>query len=189
MEKKKLKPQIEEKKEIGKKGIESKPESQPKTVIEDGKKEKQDKKEIKPRKTEAIVNGKDMSISKKHAIAICNFIRGKNIDKAISELEQVIRLKKPIPMKGEIPHKKGIMSGRYPINASNAFIRLLKSLKSNAIVNELELEKYKISCKANIASRPYRRFGQGRFKRTHVTIKLIPIIKFKKLRKNKEDEK
>lgn len=76
-------------------------------------------------------------------------------------------------MKGEIPHRKGkIMSGRYPINATKQFIKLLKQLAANANVNGLEIEKAKIECKANRASRPYKRFGSERFKRTHVTLKL-----------------
>ena len=129
--------------------------------------------EPKIKKSEAVTNGKNLPISVKHSIAICNFIRGKDIDLAINELEEVVKLKKPIPMRGEIPHKKGIMSGRYPIKAAKEFIILLKGLKANALINEIELEKYKIACKANIASRPHRRFGRGRFKRTHATIKLI----------------
>jgi ribosomal protein L22 len=129
------------------------------------------------KKTEASVEGKDLPCSTKYAVAVCNFIRGKNIDKAIQNLEKVSKKKIAIPMKGEIPHKRGIMSGRYPINTSTIVIKLLKSLKANAIANELELEKTKIFCKANIASRPYRRFGKGRFKRTHITIKLIPLTK------------
>jgi len=130
------------------------------------------------KKTQAVVNGKDLRISTKHAIAICNFIRNQGIDKAISKLEDVVKMKRPIPMKGEIPHRKGkIMSGRYPIKASEVFIRLLKSLKANAIANELELEKVKITCKANVAARPYRRFGQSRFKRSHVEIKLVELKK------------
>jgi ribosomal protein L22 len=128
-----------------------------------------------PKKKEAVINGRDLRISTKHAIAVCNFIRNKNVDRAIVELEQVGNMKKPIPMKGEIPHKKGIMSGRYPINAVKAFIRLLKSVKANAIVNELELEKVNIYCMANVASRPAKRFGQMKHKRSHVQIKLIPI--------------
>ncbi len=135
-------------------------------------------------KTEAIVNGKDLGISTKHAVAICNFIKGKNIDKAILILEDVAKLKKPVPMKGEIPHRKGnIMSGRYPVKASKVFIQLLKSLKSNAIAKGLEIENYIISCKANKASRPYRRFtrfGSRQFKRTHVELKLIIKTKVKK---------
>lgn len=133
--------------------------------------------ETKEKKTEAIVNGNDLHISTKASIALCNFIRGKYIEKAILDLEEVKLLKKPVPMRGEIPHKKGIMSGRYPIKAAAEFVRLLKSLKANAIANDMELEKFKIACKSNVAARPYRRFGKGRFKRTHVQIKLIALNK------------
>ena len=135
--------------------------------------------ETKEKKKQAIVNGRDLPVSLKHAVAICNFIKGKEIDRAIAILEEVVRFKKPVPMRGEIPHRHGMNkasgSGRYPVKASGIFIVLLKSLKSNAIVNELELEKYKIHAISNLAPRPYRRFGQGRFKRAHVTIKLIPV--------------
>jgi len=146
-------------------------------VKEDIDKKEKPKPESKgPRKTEAVVNGKSLFISTKHAVAICNLIRGKNIDKALSMMENAEKMKIAVPMSGEIPHRKGkIMSGRYPIKAAKEFIKLLKSLKVNALMNELELEKYKIFCKANIASRPYRRFGKGRFKRTHVEIKLIAL--------------
>ncbi len=143
--------------------------------ITEPKEEKKPKKtEDKPKKTKAIVNGKNLPISTKYAVAVCNYIRGKNIDEAISMLEQVALFKKAVPMKGEIPHRKGrIMSGKYPIKAVKEFIILLKSLNANAIVNELELEKYVVFCKANVAPRPYRRFGRTKFKRTHVQLKLI----------------
>jgi len=141
--------------------------------------------EDKPKKTEAKVNGKSVPISTKHAIAICNMIRNKRIDEAISLLELAEKKKIPVPMRGEIPHKKGIMSGRYPVNALGHMIKLLKSLKSNALVNELELEKFIIFCKANVASRPYRRFGKGKFKRTHVELRLVKNIKKAKKKSKK----
>jgi len=125
------------------------------------------------KKTEAKVNGKSLPISTKHSIAVCNFIRGKDIDTAIKMLEDVRQYKRAVPMRGEIPHRKGIMSGRYPQNAVMHFVKLLNSLKSNAIVNEMEYETYKLFCVSNVASRPYRRFGRGRFKRTHVELKLV----------------
>jgi len=139
-------------------------------------------KEIKGlKKTEAVVNGRNLPVSTKHSIAICNYIRKKDLDKAIFILEEVDKMKKAIPMKGEIPHRRGkIMSGRYPIKAVGEFIKLLKSLRSNAIANGLELEKYVLFCKANIAARPYRRFGRTKFKRTHVTLKLIKNVKKRK---------
>ncbi len=179
--------------------LEEKVNEKPKEIIvseekkenkENGKDKEETKKEpiVKKlsKKKEASVQGRNLSISTKHAIAICNFIRNKNIERAIKDLEGVSKMKTPLPMRGEIPHKKGIMSGRYPINATNEVIKLLKSLVANAIVNELELEKVKISCKANIAARPYRRAGRTRFKRTNLEIKLIPK---KSNKKNKGDKK
>jgi large subunit ribosomal protein L22 len=143
---------------------------------------KADKKSPKIQRNDASVYGRDLAIGKKHAVAICNFIRNKNIDVAIELLEDVVKYKRAVPMRGEIPHRKGrIMSGRYPIKAAQIYIKLLKSLKANAINGDLELEKFKIYAMPNKAARPYKRFGQGRFKRTHVLLKLIP--------KNKEGKK
>ena len=139
-------------------------------------KEKKKKVEKKVKKTEVVVNGRDLRISTKQAVAICNLIRGKDIDKAIGDVGEVIKMKRAVPIRGEIPHRKGkIMSGRYPIKASEEFVKLLRSLRANAINHEVELEKVRISCMANVASRPYRRFGQSRFKRSHVQIRLVPF--------------
>jgi ribosomal protein L22 len=118
-----------------------------------------------------------LPISGKYAMAICNMIRGKNIEQAMILLEKAEKMKIAVPMRGEIAHKKGMMSGKYPVKASGHFIILLKSLKSNALVNELELEKYKIFCRTDLAPRPYKRFGNGQFKRAHVEVRLIPITK------------
>ena len=129
-----------------------------------------------PKKSEAVVNGRDLRISTKHSVAVCNFIKNKNIDDALARLEEVSKMKRAIPMRGEIPHRKGkMMSGRYPLNAVKAFMILLKSLKANAINHELELEKVKLSCMANVASRPMKRHGQRKHKRSHVQIKLTPM--------------
>ncbi len=141
---------------------------------EEAKAEVKEKKEKKPKKTEAVVNGTSLPISTKHSMAICDAIRGKRIDQALYFLEEVIKFKKAVPMKGEIPHRKGnIMSGRYPINAAKQFIKLLKQLSANATTNEIDLEDaYLVECKPNKASRPYKRFGSMKFKRTHVTLRL-----------------
>ena len=135
---------------------------------EEKKQKKEGKKEI-PRKDKAIAHGDDLPISTKHAIAICNFIKGKKPEQAMAELEQVIKMKKIIPMKGEIPHRKGMMSGRYPVNASKVFINLLKSLIGNSNINGLE-EPVIVIARADRASRPHRRFGSMRFKRTNVLL-------------------
>ncbi len=150
-------------------------------VNTEGKKPIQKKPIVK--KTEAVVNAKSLPISTKYAIAICRFIKKKKIEKAIAELEQVLMKKKAVPMKGEIPHRKGkMMSGRYPKKATEHFITILKSLQANAIATELE-EPVIAEAMANLAQRPYGRGGR-RKKRTHVK-----IIAREKKKVNKEEEK
>lgn len=152
------KTKIEEKKEIKK--IEAKP-------------------EVKPKETKilnAFVRGRDLPISTKHSIAICNAIRNKKLKDAEEILELAIKKKKPIAMKGEIPHRAGGKPGRYPVKAAGVFIKLLKELKANAAVKGLS-DVFIVKAIANKASMPVRatRIGYGRkkFKRTHVELEAI----------------
>lgn len=150
---------------------------------------KEKKKQTVPKikRVEAVVNSYSLPVSTKTAGAICKFIKGKKIEKAIEDLEQVIKGKKAVPMKGEIPHRKGkIMSGRFPKNASKHFITVLKALRGNSIVNGID-EPVINEAIANMASRPFGRFGRMKKKRTHITIK----AKEKKLisKKNKMKNK
>ena len=156
--------------------IEAKPEkSETETKKEEPKTEDKTKKEPEkpvPKKTEAVARGKNFDLSTKKSAAICKFIKGKNIEKAIEDLESVLKHKKAVPIKGEIPHRKGrIMSGVYPKKAAENFIKLLKNLSANANVNNLE-DPVISEAVANIGSRPYGRFGRFRRKRTHVLIKV-----------------
>lgn len=159
--------------------------SEPK-VSEQSKPEKKEeikKKETpKIKKTEAIVNVFNLPISTKDSVAICKFIKRKKIENAIAGLEQVIAHKKAVPMKGEIPHRKGkgMMSGRYPKKATEYFIKLLRSLLANANSNELN-NPLIIEAVANIGSRPFGKFGRVRKKRTNIKIKAK-----EKLNKNKK---
>jgi ribosomal protein L22 len=124
----------------------------------------------KPKKTEAVARLVSAHASKRHCMYIGNFIKGKTVDAAMADLNDVIAMKKIVPFKGEIPHRKGkIMSGRYPINASKIFIAMLKALKGNILVNGLDLEKTRIvSVVSNWASRPRR--ANGKAKRAHVEV-------------------
>ncbi|MEK6792358.1 MAG: hypothetical protein AABX96_00195 [Nanoarchaeota archaeon] len=120
---------------------------------------------IKPKvkKDVAIVRAPSVHMSKRHGMYICSFIKGKSIDDAMKDLEKVILIKKAVPFKGEIPHRKGkgMMSGRYPVAASKIFISILKTLKGNVMFNDMNLEKTRIySAYTNWASRPQRRGGQ-----------------------------
>ncbi len=135
----------------------------------------------------AVVNGMGLRISTKQSVDICNMIRGKKVDNAIELLEEVVNYKRVVKMNTrEVGHKKGkgVMAGRYPVTAAKEFIRLLKQLRANALVNEIEYENLVIFCKANKASRPYRRSGT-QAKRTHVTL----MLEEKKNKKTKKKSK
>jgi len=183
-------------KEIDNKAVETQKTETKKTedIVKKKEKEsetKEEKKKTKPKikKTEAVVNSYSLPISTKQSVAICKYIKGKKIEKVINDLEKVIVLKKSVPMKGEIPHRKGpgktaSGSGRFPKNASIHFIKLLKSLSANAIVNEIN-NPVIVEAIANLAPRPFGRFGRVQRKRTHVKIKAIE----KKLISNKKTKK
>jgi len=154
--------------------VEKKKESLEQTK-EDKKEKTGKKKDEKPKvkKYEAVANGSSMPVSTKQASYICSFIKGKEIDSAIADLNLVLSFKKAVPFKGEIPHRKGkgMMSGRYPLKASKLFINLLKALKGNAIVNGLEIDRTRIAiASASQAARPMRSGGRSA-KRTHVILK------------------
>ncbi len=140
----------------------------------------------KVKKTEAVVKGFDLPISTKYSMALCRFVKGKTTEQAMKDLNLVLKKKKVVKMKGEIPHRhgKGIMSGRWPQNASAHFIKLVKTLDANARQNGIEGDIKITSASATIASMPYGRFGKHRKKRTHVFLgtKVMEI-------KNKENNK
>ena len=144
------------------------------TKTEDKTKEtKKPEKQKVPKKTEVSVYGRSLPISLKDSVAIGKFIKGKKIERAIKDLEQVILKKKAVPMTGEMAHKKGkgMATGKYPVKASDNFIKLLKSLSANGINHSMNLESaiiYKII--PNKAPEQVHRFGGTKFKRTHVKI-------------------
>ena len=120
----------------------------------------------------ATARGNDMKVSLKQSMAICNFIKGKKIDAALRELDEVMRMKRAVPMKGEIPHRKGGFAGRYPIKAAYVFIKIIKSLSANASAKGLDTEKIRLFASANKASRPHRtgKYSGRKFKRTHIFV-------------------
>ncbi len=124
----------------------------------------------KKEKKTVVAKGKDLSISTKHSIAICKFLKNKKLEDAIKLMNEVIALKKAVPTKKEA-HKKGMASGKFPLKATKAFLKILKNVKSNANSKGMDISKLIIKAKANKASRPLKpgRFRR-QFKRTHIEI-------------------
>ena len=181
---------IEDKKEMlktdEKKAVES-DDSKKKDEETKPKEKKAEKREV-VKKDHAGVYGRNLPISLKHSKFISKFIKGKEIESAIRDLEKVVKKKQAVPMKGELPHRKGkgMMSGKYPVKASEHFIKLLKSLNSNSSVNGLDTSKTIIKeAIVNKAPDQMHRFGRMKFKRTHVKLKAMEVTK-REVTKNKE---
>ncbi|RMD66589.1 hypothetical protein D6817_03830 [Candidatus Pacearchaeota archaeon] len=133
--------------------------------------EKARAKEERKKPEKVVIRGVQLPISKKHSVYISRMIRRKTIEQAISELEEVVKMKRAVPFKGEVPHRKGRMgSGRYPIKAASYFIKLLKNLRGASMQAGFELERTRIAVSsANWGRRFMRRDGR-RAKRTNVLL-------------------
>ena len=132
-------------------------------------------------KEKAVASGYSLRISCKNSMAICDVIRGKSPEWSIGRLEDVLKGKRVIPMAGrEVPHQKGkgLAGARYPRNASQEMIKLLKQLEANAAVNGIENLVITLA-KANIASRPHKSQGR-RAKRTHISLEVMDKTKLVK---------
>ena len=139
------------------------------------------------RKTSARAIGKDLPISPKVSIEICNFLRHKELDKAIATLKRVMQKTEPVPFKrftNALGHKPGMASGRYPIKASGEIVQLLENAKANAANLGLSGTLVISHMAANRANEPYRNGRKSRvtFKRTHVEV----IVTEKKTTEKKE---
>ncbi|MCX6741598.1 MAG: hypothetical protein NTX24_00255 [Candidatus Pacearchaeota archaeon] len=189
----------ETKEKIETKTTETKTTEHPTETKTEKKEEKKEtkKSEVKVKKEIATVMGRDLPLSTKTSGAVCRFIKFKNPEEAIKQLERVQLKKIAIPFRGETPHRKGFRDGfsrgRYPIKTAGYFIKLLKSLNSNAKNNNMDTAIIKITiAKANLASRPTKpsrmSFGRKKFKRAHIYIEAreMPDNKIKQKKKDKK---
>jgi large subunit ribosomal protein L22 len=85
----------------------------------------------------AIASGRDMPISFKDAVEICKSIKGLDIESAKKFLEDVIAMKRMVPIKRykkKLPHHslQGWYAGRYPVKASKYILDVVKQLEANA---------------------------------------------------------
>jgi len=129
------------------------------------------------RQTSAKAMGRDLPISPKVSIEICNFIRGRELENAISVLKRVQEKIEAVPYKrfpNGAGHKPGksMAAGRYPIKASTEFLKLLDNAKANASNQGLTGTLKITHIAANRANEPFRQRAKERvtFKRTHVEV-------------------
>ena len=106
----------------------------------------------KPKNKDASVKAiaRDLNMSPKDAILICDVLRGMPLDKAIAYLKDVVALKKPVPhpkYNKSTGHRKedGFGPGRYPQKAAREILLLLENLTTNAEYKGLSPEGLKLT--------------------------------------------
>ncbi len=90
---------------------------------------------------------KELPISPKFSREICRMVRGRKVDDAIRMLEEVVELRRPVPIRRHnmgVAHKRGVGPGRFPKKAAAAVIRVLQSAKSNAEYKGLDADNMKV---------------------------------------------
>ncbi|MDD5473462.1 MAG: 50S ribosomal protein L22 [Candidatus Methanoperedens sp.] len=138
--------------------------------------------EPEPEKTSKAM-GKELHISKKHAHEIASTLTGMKLNAARGFLENVVELKQAVPYKRytrNVPHRKGMCTGRYPQKAAKEFLKVLKNAESNATYKGLDSENLKIT---HIATKTGHTF-MGQFPRAqgratpkrHETVSIEMIV-------------
>ncbi len=97
----------------------------------------------------ARASGRDLRISPKHSVELLREIRGMMLNDALRYLDDVIALKRPVPMKrfnDSQGHKpgRGFGPGRYPVKVAKAVKKVLLNAKNNAEQKGLDLDRLKI---------------------------------------------
>ncbi|WP_457751130.1 50S ribosomal protein L22 [Thermococcus sp.] len=97
----------------------------------------------------ARASGRDLRISPKHSIELLREINGMMLNDALKYLDDVIALKRPVPMRrfnDSQGHKpgKGFGPGRYPVKVARAVKKVLLNVKNNAEQKGLDPDRLKI---------------------------------------------
>ena len=126
----------------------------------------------------AVLNAKALPVSTKFSIEICNLIRNKPLSRARRLLQDAVDMKRPLQLRrhnADLGHKPGLGPARYPIKASEMFLKLLSSVESNAEDKGLNVNNLIIiHAKADKADARWRfgRKGRTKMKNTHVELKV-----------------
>jgi large subunit ribosomal protein L22 len=95
----------------------------------------------------ARVKANELPCSPKHAIEIARFIRDQDVNEAIEYLTLVVAKKKAVPFRRfnrNVAHKRGLQgwdAGRYPVKASQGYLKLLEGVKKNAEYSGLDADR------------------------------------------------
>lgn len=130
----------------------------------------------------------DIPVSVKYMREIARTVKGMKLKDAIKFLEEVIKLKQPVPFRryhGKVSHKRGLSdrfgwpAGRYPVKGAKYTLELLREVESNAENKGLDTEKLvivHIAAHKGITLKRYmpRAFGRSTPKfRRHTNLEVV----------------
>ncbi|MGC9181344.1 50S ribosomal protein L22 [Thermogladius sp.] len=124
----------------------------------------------------------DIPVSIKYMREVVSVIRGMKLEDAKKLLENVVKLKEPIPFRryhGKVGHRRGLAdkygwpAGRYPVKAAKFLLELLENVEANAENKGLDKDKLviiHIAAHKGVTLKRYmpRAFGRAtpKFRRT-----------------------
>ncbi len=91
--------------------------------------------------------GKELQISPKKSYEICKMLRGRDVEKALNILDDVIDKKRAVPYRRynkRVAHNKGVGPGGYPVKAATKIKEYIEQAQSNAEEKGLDSENMKI---------------------------------------------
>ena len=125
--------------------------------------------------------GKELQISPKKSYEVCNMLRGKDVEKALNILDEVIEKKRAVPYRRynkRVAHNKGVGPGGYPVKVAAKIKEIIEQAQSNAEEKGLDSENMMIICLAahraspdkGYQSRAYGRSSPFDRKRTNLEV-------------------
>lgn len=129
----------------------------------------------------AKASGRNLNISPKQSIEICNHIRGRSLIQAKRLLTQSADMKFPIPLKrftNGPGHKPGMGAGRYYPKACLEILSIIESAEANAKnkgLNVQDLKLVHIATQTAPKSWHYGRKKRSVFKAAHIEVVLEEV--------------
>jgi len=141
-------------------------------------------------------SGRNINVSFKQAIEICNYVRGRPLAQAKMLLTQSIEMVKPVPIhrfSNGVGHKPGMGPGRYYPKACSEILKVIESAESNAKnkgFNTADLKLIHIAAMTAPKQWHYGRKKRSIFKAAHIEVALEEIkgLGSKKSDKSKSDK-
>jgi large subunit ribosomal protein L22 len=125
---------------------------------------------------EAKALGRSLPISMKHAVSVCDAIRGKKLSVAKLLLDRVSAMRQAVPYRRynqEMAHNKNVGSGRFPVNTCVFIKSVVESAEANAQLKGLSTAALVIKHIACHKAGKIQRHGRQRTERKNAHLEVV----------------